>query len=349
MSFVKIEPTLDHHVFVMLLLIFSKYPAVASVTVALCILSTYLLYRWTRPEIPVSVNYHLTRQCNYTCGFCFHTAKTSYVLPLNEAKRGLKLLKEAGMKKLNFAGGEPFLEQTFLHNLLKYGKEDLRIESMSIVSNGSMITEKFLRENAAYIDILAISCDSFDPETNVKIGRGTTGKNVEQLKKTAAWCRQFGIKFKVNTVVCKLNWNEDMTSLISELQPFRWKVFQCLIVTGENDNEQRKRDARDFLVTVEQWRTFVDRHKHLKCFIPESNEIMKGSYLILDEYMRFLDKGDGEEMESKSILEVGVQEAMEQVKWEQNAFLKRGGIYDWTSANQTECGSCVGNVEELVW
>lgn len=45
---------------------------------------------------PTSVNYHFTRQCNYKCGFCFHTAKTSFVLPLDEAKRGLKLLKESG-------------------------------------------------------------------------------------------------------------------------------------------------------------------------------------------------------------------------------------------------------------
>ena len=45
---------------------------------------------------PTSVNYHFTRKCNYKCGFCFHTAKTSFVLPLEEAKRGLTLLKEAG-------------------------------------------------------------------------------------------------------------------------------------------------------------------------------------------------------------------------------------------------------------
>lgn len=45
---------------------------------------------------PTSVNYHFTRQCNYKCGFCFHTAKTSFVLPLEEAKRGLAMLKEAG-------------------------------------------------------------------------------------------------------------------------------------------------------------------------------------------------------------------------------------------------------------
>lgn len=46
--------------------------------------------------IPRSVNYHFTRQCNYKCGFCFHTAKTSSVLPIDEAKRGLMMLKEAG-------------------------------------------------------------------------------------------------------------------------------------------------------------------------------------------------------------------------------------------------------------
>ena len=45
---------------------------------------------------PSSVNYHFTRQCNYKCGFCFHTAKTSFVLPIEEAKRGLQLLKQSG-------------------------------------------------------------------------------------------------------------------------------------------------------------------------------------------------------------------------------------------------------------
>ena len=45
---------------------------------------------------PISVNCFFTRQCNYECGFCFHTAKTNFVLPLGEAERGLELLKESG-------------------------------------------------------------------------------------------------------------------------------------------------------------------------------------------------------------------------------------------------------------
>jgi len=329
-------------------------PIVTGITGASCIVScaAYLLYYFhqlSTAETPVSVNYHFSRKCNYECGFCFHTEKTSSILPLDEAKRGMKLLKEAGMKKLNFAGGEPFLYPMFMRELLRYGKGELGIESISIVSNGSKITEKFLRENAAFIDILAISCDSFDPETNIKIGRGRSGENVEQLTKVAGWCQQFGIKFKVNTVVCSLNWDEDMTRSITQFQPFRWKVFQCLIVTGENDNEQRKRDARSFLVSDEQWKAFCDRHKHLKCFVPESNEVMKGSYLILDEYMRFLDKGDGEEKASESILDVGVRKAMTQVKWERNTFVERGGFYDWTKASEVGCSSSGGNAKELEW
>ena len=58
---------------------------------------------------PVSVNYHFARKCNKECGFCFHTEKSSHVASDNEMKLGLQLLKDAEMKKINFAGGEPFL------------------------------------------------------------------------------------------------------------------------------------------------------------------------------------------------------------------------------------------------
>jgi hypothetical protein len=51
---------------------------------------------------PTSVNYHFTRKCNYKCGFCFHTAKTSFVLPIEEAKRGLRVLRETGKRCSNW-------------------------------------------------------------------------------------------------------------------------------------------------------------------------------------------------------------------------------------------------------
>lgn len=77
----------------------------AFVVVGLLILLAYLYPRRTSPSlIPTSVNYHFTRNCNYACGFCFHTNTNQFKLSEDDAKRGLRLLKEAGTRKVNFAG-----------------------------------------------------------------------------------------------------------------------------------------------------------------------------------------------------------------------------------------------------
>ncbi|MCJ1292749.1 hypothetical protein MMC34_004302 [Xylographa carneopallida] len=285
---------------------------------------------------PISVNYHFTRQCNKSCGFCFHTATISYRLPEAEAKRDLALLAQAGMRKLNFAGGEPFLNREFLGHMIAYCKETLHLESISIVTNGSLVNESFLKKYGPYIDILAVSCDSFDEATNIAIGRGS-GDNVRKLAQVAEWCRKYGIKFKLNTVVCQLNHEEDMNGWISRLQPFRWKCFQVLMVAGKNDSSTTLRDVRRFQISDEQYQRLCERHHGQKAFVAEPNTLMAKSYLILDEYMRFLDR-DGREP-SPPILQVGVAEALAKVFWDQESFVTRGGLYDWTRGDTgQDCG-----------
>ncbi|PVH94998.1 radical SAM enzyme [Periconia macrospinosa] len=245
------------------------------------------------PDAPKSITYSPSRQCNFRCGFCFHPA-TNSTMPISEAQKGLRLLRAAGMQKLNIAGGEPFLHPRFLAQLLIYSKEHLHLDCVSILSNGSKIPEYFLERYGKYIDILAISCDSFIKETNEVIRCGDDGdKHVEQLFRVAGWCRRYGVRFKLNTVVNAYNWSEDMVAHITELELFRWEVFPCLSGEGENENETRVRDASKFLVSDEQWNTFCERHKHLECFVPQDHRNMAGSYLLLDEEMCFLDKGTG--------------------------------------------------------
>ncbi|XP_026933610.1 S-adenosylmethionine-dependent nucleotide dehydratase RSAD2 isoform X2 [Acinonyx jubatus] len=235
-----------------------------------------------QPTTPTSVNYHFTRRCNYKCGFCFHTAKTSFVLPLDEAKRGLRLLQEAG----------------------------------------------------EYLDILAISCDSFDEQVNVLIGRGQGKKNhVENLQKLRTWCRDYRVAFKINSVINRFNVDEDMREQIKALNPVRWKVFQCLLIEGENSGEDALREAQQFIISDEEFEGFLDRHKEVSCLVPESNQKMKDSYLILDEYMRFLNCRNGRKDPSKSILDVGVEEAIKFSGFDEKMFLKRGGKYVWSKAD----------------
>nr|XP_032815191.1 radical S-adenosyl methionine domain-containing protein 2 [Petromyzon marinus] len=288
------------------------------------------------PVVPTSVNYHFTRACNYKCGFCFHTAKTSFMLPLEEAKRGLTMLRDAGMVKINFSGGEPFLPERgrYLGEMVTHCKRQLRLPSVSIVSNGSLITERWLATYGEHVDILAVSCDSFDEDTNRQIGRGAGRRNhVETMRRVRDWCLAYKIAFKINTVVNSYNVHEDLADYITELRPVRWKVFQCLLIDGENSGKESLRQVQPFLIADRDFQSFLERHRHVSCLVPESNEKMRDSYLILDEYMRFLNCTGGAKEPTCSVLDVGVESAIQHSGFDERMFLQRGGKYVWSKAD----------------
>jgi radical S-adenosyl methionine domain-containing protein 2 len=126
---------------------------------ALAIAALVKLYYYSHRKCPVAVNYHFTRRCNKTCGFCFHTASTSYIEQPDRAKRGLLLLKRAGMRKINFAGGEPFLYSKFLGEMIDFCKEELRLESVSIVTNPATPSTKLL--TSRLVGVQATRCHSY--------------------------------------------------------------------------------------------------------------------------------------------------------------------------------------------
>lgn len=310
------------------------------------------------PFVPESVNYHLTRECNYKCKFCFHTRITSYFEPLERAKQGLRLLVKAGMKKINFSGGEPFLvlRGEYIGQLVRFCKAEQGVESVTVVTNGSVVRREWFDKYGAFLDIMAVSCDSFQPDTLEALGRGTGGehydKHLQRLEALAAWCEQYGVKFKVNSVITRLNWEEDMHEAILRLAPARWKVFQCLLIDGENVGEGARRDAQDLVITDDQFRSFNARHRDLSCLVPESNEDMRNSYLILDEYMRFLNNQGGSKRPSNSILDVGVATALQESGFDQTAFERRGGRYEWSRAPAAVVsadGADVGSVPDMSW
>lgn len=52
------------------------------------------------------------------------------------------------MEKVNFSGGEPFIHNRgdYLGELVKYCKKDLKLQSVSIVSNGSLIRKPWFQK-----------------------------------------------------------------------------------------------------------------------------------------------------------------------------------------------------------
>lgn len=52
------------------------------------------------------------------------------------------------MEKINFSGGEPFLQDRgeFVGQLVQFCKQELKLPSVSIVSNGSLIRERWFKK-----------------------------------------------------------------------------------------------------------------------------------------------------------------------------------------------------------
>ena len=270
------------------------------------------------------------------------------------------------MQKINFSGGEPFLVNrgTFVGELLRFCKDELGVRSCSVVSNGSLITEAWMWQYGIYLDILAVSCDSFQSETNKEIGRCTktnndTKNHVEILHTLVAWCRKYKVAFKLNTVVNAANMEERMACTVNTLHPIRWKLFQCLLIEGENCGEGALRSAHTLSINNDQFDAFVKMQKEDAMpslhIVPENNAVMRNSYLILDERMRFLNCSTGRKIPSESILDVGVQDAIQHAAFDICAFHKRGGQYKWTKKvlhtpnNKNGCHGCQNKTVDMQW
>jgi radical S-adenosyl methionine domain-containing protein 2 len=86
--------------------------------------------------------------------------------------------------------------------------------------------------------ILGVSIDSFDLTTNAAIGRrnGQKIKNqhIDQALCVHKLCTLHDILFKMNTVICSLNHQDDVNESVTKLNPCWWKAFHVFVLQGEN-------------------------------------------------------------------------------------------------------------------
>lgn len=266
------------------------------------------------------------------CNFCYATFQDvkRTILPKGhlskvDSLKVVQALADFGFQKITFAGGEPTLCK-WLPELISVAKK-AGMTTM-IVSNGSRLTDAFIEEVNGKLDWISISVDSLSPETNVKSGRAIPGKGTltdEYLCELVTRINIYGFGLKINTVVNQTNFSEDMTDFIRIADPKRWKVMQVLPIKGQNDGKIEKLTISEF-----EFQSFIQRHIEFESImVPERNEEIKGSYVMVDPAGRFFCNSDGSHTYSKPILEVGVNSAIQEMLYDQGKFIKRGGIYDW--------------------
>jgi len=243
-----------------------------------------------------SVNYHLWEPCNMRCAFCFATfqdVKNSILpkhLPKQEAISVVQEIAAYGFQKITFVGGEPTL-CPWLSELIYTAKKAGMVTT--IVTNDTRLTDAFLNQNKNHLDWIAISVDSLLETTNIKTGRAVIGKKVlsqEAYLSLAIKVKSMGFKLKINTVVNRENFKEDLRMFLKVVQPKRWKVLQVLPIIGQNDDK----------ISEEQFQYFLNTHKDIPFLVPENNTAVKGSYVMLDPAGRLFDNFNGKHQYSSN-------------------------------------------------
>ena len=283
----------------------------------------------------LSVNFHLIEACNARCVYCFATfpdLTRGDRLSRDDREALVDLLVDAGVEKINFAGGEPTLVPDLGPLCERIKKRSSGRCAVSLVTNGARLGQ-LLDDWATWIDWVALSVDSGDDRTNAALGRTTNGRPyAPMMLEFAKQARCLGVRLKCNTVVSRRNVGEDMRQFMLRLAPERWKLLQMLPVVGENDGAIEENSVSD-----DEFRCFVQRHLRLRDagidVVPEDNEAMTNSYLMIGPDGRFFwHVPDGRERALKKgdpILEVGFTETVRQARFSQAKFLARGGEYDW--------------------
>ena len=201
------------------------------------------------------------------------------------------------MQALHFAGDDPFLEPDYLGELARYCKEVLGVPSITVVTDGSLVKLQWLEEYGEFIDVLLVSCRSFTDNPLVP---------VEQLQRLCEICKEYGIRFTVQTAVDGVNHREDMNLPIQIIKPHTWICYPAQISNGAETMTRVGNMVGKISVTDEEFVHFCARHEKNVCF--EMRQSRPKGGLLLDEDMRFQVINGKESV--PSILEVGVAEAI---------------------------------------
>jgi radical S-adenosyl methionine domain-containing protein 2 len=273
----------------------------------------------------ITINWHILEKCNYSCDYCFakyakndekeiHNSKEKITLLLNKVYNYFVTRYNGYSIRLNIAGGEPMLSKNLNYIIETAFNIGFKI---SLITNASKLTSKFVELNAKYISMFAISIDSISDTTNLNIGRSSRThilsiskifKHLEQLKLLNP-----DLKIKINTVVNQHNHKDYLGDLIDLIKPYKWKVLQALSL-----------DKDKIFCSDEQFHEFLNNHNNIVTAISkESNDDMTDSYIMLDPHGRFYQNTFGNYIYSEPILSTDISDAFKSIQFDLEKFKER--------------------------
>ncbi len=148
---------------------------------------------------------HLLNRCNLHCIGCYSLnseRNKEKDLPTEKWKSALKHLRNIGINELVVSGGEPLLRKD-ITELMKYAKKDLGIESITLITNGTVNFD--FSKLYGFINMLAISIDGYDSKNSTFLrDKGIFNKVIDSINKA----KKSGLDVCIIPTIHRKNYNK---------------------------------------------------------------------------------------------------------------------------------------------
>lgn len=178
----------------------------------------------------------VTDLCNYRCAYClprgYQGKKEANELSLPEITHLVSVFAQNGTRKIRLTGGEPTLRKD-LTDIIAICKAQPEIQSIALTTNAYRLLDYFPRFQAAGLDKLNISLDSFDAQTFYRI----TGKDeAKTILRDVDFVLESGFyNLKINTLLLKEQMSNALQDALNFIRsrPISLRFIE-LMQTGEN-------------------------------------------------------------------------------------------------------------------
>ena len=180
----------------------------------------------------------ITDFCNFRCEYClpngYQGKRPDDELSVPEIATLIRGFAQVGTKKVRITGGEPSIRRDVVE-IIKTIKQTEGIETVAMTSNGYKLGKHLASWNAAGLDQLNISMDSFDAATFYKMtGFNTLPQlltDMDQLLNTT------DIKLKINSILMAETAFENLLQAIDYIKdrPVTYRFIEFMQTSDNSD------------------------------------------------------------------------------------------------------------------
>lgn len=171
---------------------------------------------------------HVTQRCNLSCVGCYSLddkRNSLHDAPADQFRIAFEKLVEMGVRGIIISGGEPFLRAD-LPELCETAKRS-GIAQVTIITNGTLVTEGALSRLVPFVDCVSVSFDGASQDAPSYIRRA---QRFDELVKAVALIQNAGIKAHMIPTIHGKNYAElaEYARLSDELGiPMNFSLLSC--------------------------------------------------------------------------------------------------------------------------